>query len=459
MERMIRRRYLGGSAALLGGLLAAACGEPTVRYVGQPQAGPAGPAGPQGAKGATGQQGVQGAAGASGKDAVVVTYVSNLNFTHPESIARYGLLDMFNKTTDLGITVNFDDQSKNVSHEQIRLLAAAGTPPDMGHYSHIQVGGLFVDGVTIDLEPILKVEPDWAAQRADFYERMLGSSMWAGKLVSIPAYANNDAFIYNKGLLDQRGIPYPKMGWTWDDLIDMATKASIPGEVWGVSWYWTRWYRFVGTNGGRVINDDGSKMLLDSPENVEVLEFLLHLVQSGLSPADGMANFYKKALNDVVFEQQGPYRMPTLRKNNAPDFGVTHHPIKTEIFANSGGHNLIVTKGTSPERQHAAALVSKWITATPQQTEMVIKSTGTPVSKSVVTDPVLIEYLKSDPQLKGFIDLSPYSWRWPPIPSMAQTYPKVRDCGPVMRGEIGVKDWLAEQHRVAQLLLDKHPPV
>ena len=390
---------------------------------------------------------------------MVVSYVSNLNFTHPESIARYGLLDMFNKTTDLGITVNFDDQSKNVSHEQIRLLAAAGTPPDMGHYSHIQVGGLFVDGVTIDLEPILKVEPDWAAQRADFYERMLGSSMWAGKLVSIPAYANNDAFIYNKGLLDQRGIPYPKMGWTWDDLIDMATKASIPGEVWGVSWYWTRWYRFVGTNGGRVINDDGSKMLLDSPENVEVLEFLLHLVQSGLSPADGMANFYKKALNDVVFEQQGPYRMPTLRKNNAPDFGVTHHPIKTEIFANSGGHNLIVTKGTSPERQHAAALVSKWITATPQQTEMVIKSTGTPVSKSVVTDPVLIEYLKSDPQLKGFIDLSPYSWRWPPIPSMAQTYPKVRDCGPVMRGEIGVKDWLAEQHRVAQLLLDKHPPV
>ncbi len=66
MERMIRRRYLGGSVAVLGGLLAAACGEPTVRYVGQPQAGPAGPAGPAGAKGAPGAQGVQGAAGAAG---------------------------------------------------------------------------------------------------------------------------------------------------------------------------------------------------------------------------------------------------------------------------------------------------------------------------------------------------------------------------------------------------------
>ena len=67
MAGVIRRKYLGGAAAMLGGLLAAACGEPTVRYVGQPQAGPAGPAGPQGAKGATGAQGAQGAAGATGK--------------------------------------------------------------------------------------------------------------------------------------------------------------------------------------------------------------------------------------------------------------------------------------------------------------------------------------------------------------------------------------------------------
>ncbi len=54
MARVVRRRYLGGAAALVGGLLATACGDPTVRYVGKPQAGPAGPAGP---KGETGSQG------------------------------------------------------------------------------------------------------------------------------------------------------------------------------------------------------------------------------------------------------------------------------------------------------------------------------------------------------------------------------------------------------------------
>ena len=66
MAGIVRRRYLGGAAAALGGLIAAACGEPTVRYVGQPQAGPAGPAGPAGAKGETGAQGRRGAQGAQG---------------------------------------------------------------------------------------------------------------------------------------------------------------------------------------------------------------------------------------------------------------------------------------------------------------------------------------------------------------------------------------------------------
>ena len=42
MARVIRRRYLGGAAVTLGGVLAAACGEVEVRYV----QGPAGPAGP-----------------------------------------------------------------------------------------------------------------------------------------------------------------------------------------------------------------------------------------------------------------------------------------------------------------------------------------------------------------------------------------------------------------------------
>ena len=109
MARISRRQSLGGGVAVLGGLLAAACGEPTVRYVGQPQAGPAGPAGPAGAKGETGAQGQQGAQGAAGKAAeapVFLFYLSNLPETHPEGAARIANLEEFNKTNELNIRVD-----------------------------------------------------------------------------------------------------------------------------------------------------------------------------------------------------------------------------------------------------------------------------------------------------------------------------------------------------------------
>ena len=70
MARVIRRRYLGGAAATLGGVLAAACGEVEIRYV-QGPAGPAGPAGAAGARGASGTAGAKGASGAAGQTIVV----------------------------------------------------------------------------------------------------------------------------------------------------------------------------------------------------------------------------------------------------------------------------------------------------------------------------------------------------------------------------------------------------
>ena len=60
MAGVIRRRYLGGAAAALGGLLAAACGEIEVRYV-------QGPAGASRAQQAWAVA-TAGAAGATGAD-------------------------------------------------------------------------------------------------------------------------------------------------------------------------------------------------------------------------------------------------------------------------------------------------------------------------------------------------------------------------------------------------------
>ena len=82
----------------------------------------------------------------------------------------------------------------------------------MFYVAYYNAAEFFTAGMTVDLEPELKGEKDWAKQRADMFPNMLESNMWTGKLVGMPGYTNNTAMIYNPGLLAQGGVAAPKQG-------------------------------------------------------------------------------------------------------------------------------------------------------------------------------------------------------------------------------------------------------
>ena len=129
MGRIVRRRYLGG---VVGGLLAAACGKPTVKYVGKAQAGPAGPAGPQGAKGATGAQGAPGPEGALGKAAPKPIELTYLNKHMPGTVG-----DAWDKKMIKGFQAEMSHvtlvsiPTKESRKTKFTVMAAAGTPASM----------------------------------------------------------------------------------------------------------------------------------------------------------------------------------------------------------------------------------------------------------------------------------------------------------------------------------------
>jgi hypothetical protein len=86
---------------------------------------------------------------------------------------------------------------------------------------------------------------------------------------------------------------------------------------------------------------------------------------------------------------------------------------------------------------------------------MVIKGTALPVSKAVMNEPRLNEFLKTDPQLAGFVKLAPYGWRFPTLPSRAAINTVLTTAlQRVMYQEIGAKPGLQQAQRDAQVLLD-----
>ena len=245
MAEITRRRYIGGAGALLGGLLAVACGEVEIRYV-QGPAGPAGATGAQGARGATGTQGVEGTSGAAGKTIVVDKPVTQIvektivaaptrKVTMWTGFWRGGnMSDRGTGWTDLTNRWNAENENitfvlqpvagqGNNTDEKIISNYAAGTPPDLVHTAYWSGGVYGVRDMLPELmETFIRHDKEYADSMDDFFPHLLESSMWQGKLWSLPQETNADLPYTNLAMVREAGLDKLQLGYTWDDFVDYA---------------------------------------------------------------------------------------------------------------------------------------------------------------------------------------------------------------------------------------------
>ena len=392
---------------------------------------------------------------------VTITYMSSLAETHPEGATRLELLANYNKTNELGITVDVTETKGATNLEKIKALAAGGSQPDLYYTPFNLAADLFVSGITIDVETELKGDRDWTRQKAEIFPAMLETSTWAGKLVVIPGYTNNQGIVYNTGLLQQDGVAPPKQNWTWNDFRAVAERFIRPNLI-PFSMAWDDWDHWLGTTGSRPISKDARKVTIDTPEMLATMELMLGFYGRGICQMtpDGksVSETYRQAKNDTVFELQGAYRFPTYRQANAPAFMAIHIPLRPErgqLFGFAAGHSLAIAN-VAPEKRRAAAQVAKWMTAPRQQVHTCIKANAIPISKAALNDKEFQDYLASDPPYKALADLAPYGWRWPLLPSFAKINGAIdTHVGAILRREVSISGGLANAQREGQLALDE----
>jgi len=87
-------------------------------------------------------------------------------------------------------------------------------------------------------------------------------------------------FWHNADLFEQAGLAIPQEGWTWEDFVSIATKITDPDEqTFGYenqNWLLPLW-PWVWQNGGKVLNDDNTRLTIGSPEVIEAFSFLQKL--------------------------------------------------------------------------------------------------------------------------------------------------------------------------------------
>jgi len=121
------------------------------------------------------------------------------------------------------------------------------------------------------------------AKKNAFYEGVLSSCVWKGKIYGLPASAGAGSIFINKDIFSKRGIStkrddFPK---TWDEIKRLSAEITqwkgdeliVAGYVpWANSWLKPLW---SGLNGGKLFDPSTNKYVINSEQNIEWLDFWL----------------------------------------------------------------------------------------------------------------------------------------------------------------------------------------
>ncbi|MBI3974068.1 MAG: extracellular solute-binding protein [Chloroflexi bacterium] len=429
-QSVSRRRYLAAAGGTLAAAIAAACGS-----------------------------GEQGAPKAAGTQPVQITWWSNLGDQHPESKTRVQIIEEFNATNR---PVEVVPEAFGANLTKIKTAIASDTPPDTYFIAWREGAEVFLTGAVADLDAELKGHRDWGEQRKDIFPLMLDTSMWKGKLTSMPIYTNNSLLLWNVEHLQKAGLRPPQTGWTWNDFKDQAKRAGRPPDLWGFELWadsssFMSWY---GTTGGRLLDQTGKKITINSPEAKETAQFMLDLGRQGISPekriSTGRSQLFIAA--GSVFEDTGPYRLANIRDGGIKFDVVSRpvHPTKKVRRAQNGGHNLVVSKIKDTAKLKAGLALAKFMNKGVSQAKIcAILGTAIPVNRSALQTKELQEYGKQDPQWKVFADEAPHSDRSPTLPSIVKMLASLdKAINDSMSQKTGVPAALDEAQREMQQLLD-----
>ena len=246
---------------------------------------------------------------------------------------------------------------------KILTSLAGGVAPDVIYLSPPYVPDLVRKGTLLHLDPLIERDiPDME----DFYDVSVNSFRVDGRLYGLSMQYGCIALYYNKRLFDAAKVPYPADDWTWDNLLNTAKKLTLDHDGDGTTDQYGFMVstsfevcvaNFIWQNGGRILNEDKSRALLDRPEAIEAIRFLKDLIfkhhvcpKIDLSETVGMdtLQLFEAGLVAMIFD--GSWKMDHYNRTRELDYDVAPLPYrKRRMVAVNGLANGITARTRHPE--------------------------------------------------------------------------------------------------------------
>ena len=238
-----------------------------------------------------------------------------------------------------GIDLVVDVVSWNDIYTVVNTRVANGEAPDLLNID------VFAD---YQADGLLLPASEWVSEAtyAKFFDSFLAESVVDGTVWAVPDLASARALYYNADILAAAGVEVPT---TWDELTAAceAIKAYDANIYpWGVDMTTDEGqacFAYYAWNNGGGFVDEAGNWVLDSAENVEAVEFIVGLINAGLTNQDPTTetryDLQEMFANGQVAMMIGPNQISKYCESveNPINYGVASLPVNGDVAGASVG--------------------------------------------------------------------------------------------------------------------------
>jgi multiple sugar transport system substrate-binding protein len=334
-------------------------------------------------------------------DVQTITWYTS-TFTESNPIAT--LVEGFERThpTIRVDTVALPDNT-DVKRMVIRDAIKSGiNPPDIYLGDVIWPAEFGADRMALPLDNVFG-EEIWKR----FPSELVSAATYGGTKYAVPFHADQGLLYYRADLVKPEEVPR-----TWEGLADMARKLQEREEGFEYGFVWQgaqyegltcNWLEMVSAAGGQVLDDEGARSRMTSPESTKALQFMRQVIADKVTPQDvtrfkepdstkfffsGKAPFMRgwNGAYSEIKEQFGQETGDKVGVAPLPTFAGQPYPGPSAV----GGWNLFINPNTEKEKLDAVKEFIDWLTDVPAQ-RIVARYSLIPTNRTVRSDETVMD--------------------------------------------------------------------
>ena len=296
------------------------------------------------------------------------TEITYMAWGYPSQLGtEQRLIDKFHEENP-DVDVRFIMAPMSSYYDKVGIMFASGTAPDIMRVNPPHFAAYVRMGYLGDLDPLMAADPDY--DPADFFPAARDAGLYNARHYALGVLFTRSLVYYNKTAFRDAGVEEPWDAylagrWQWDDLVEKARLLTTRDEETGRPVQYG--LNFIGriynvfdmtlANGGRILTADASEALLDGPEVLDAVNWILDLRrkwQVAPTPEQGAMSLFSFESGKLAMEIDSSGESPRLR-DAITDFewDVAPMPYGSAGAGGSHGAHLLVMNAATKEA-HAA---------------------------------------------------------------------------------------------------------